>query len=898
MSTIKASTPSSRRASVRPWRKEAEKTEIDPLIPETYMEVGQQRLLAVSIFVLIQALKLYDLIRWDSSSFTVKYIMIDTIFIWFLPVFRIPWLTFTYSVTMGQIFLISIINILLGSNSVSLTAIIFSIWKGVFDRELSISGTKIRSRDVFDTSSHLSGRYTVHILPESTALLNPTRDTYCIEHSYSTASIPVRLNSTEPIFIQLDRIDFDSLERTPYNFTKKEIKKFKMDIPPESAHNIDGNNLQQQQYNKLSYISLPVSSPGLYRLSKVVDSSNLDVRLYQRDVLVTSCPSAYILGASTEKSGDVDRCIGDSDTPKLVVDGVPPLKVKYSRSIKGRETLFSVQSVQPERFVSPLIQGGLPESGYIWRDEKSLEWAGSKTVEVDMDTTLGVTGEWLYNIDEVEDAFGNVLNYSRMYDVREDSKLMLSKSLSYGFMVHSRPQIRFQGCDAEKPVKLPKGSSMDLPIHLTGDKANGPYTVEVEKVPLDDDPSGSSGEAQVFKHKFNNDKEKLRVSEPGVYKLKSINGKYCSGDIIESSNCLVYVPPEPTVSVEFDEITDKCAGSIGVSADLSFTGTPPFRISYRIIKDGNVAKNEFIDISHSRYQMEFKPDSAGNYSYEFYTLDDSLYKGMRLGEDSSLKVEQSIHALAGASFVEKSPRRRCCSDDQVRFGVKLNGVAPYKLTYEIVHGGSKRTKYTQDDIESQETEIVSPPLKTGGRYTVTLVSVEDKSGCKTSLNEEDAVIEVRRQRPSAGFLPIDGSMNVKALEGHTVGLPLRLSGEGPWAVTYRYHDPNNGEYEDNKVQVSHSNGEKIKVNRKGKYSLVEVSDAFCPGEAADTSEFDLSWYEKPVMSIVPSPSLSQLEEQSFSRKAVCEGDEDVFEIGLDGKFLFFFFFFKECFEEN
>lgn len=865
--TAATTSSSSRRASVRPWRKEADKEKIDPLIPENYMEVGQQRLVAVSLFMLIQAFKLYDLIRGDSSSFTVKYIILDAVFIWVLPIFRIPWLTFTYSVTMVQIFFIAMLNLLLGSSSVSLGAILLSVWKGVFDKELSISGTKIRSRDIFDTSSHLSGRYTVHILPESTALLNPTRDSYCIEHSFSSVSIPVRLNSTEPIFIQLDKVNFDSLEKTSLNFTKKDIKKFKMDIPPE---NIDSQ--------KLSYISLPVNSPGLYRLGKVVDSSNLDVRLYQTDVLVTSCPSAYILGASTENSL-VDRCIGDADTPKLVVDGVPPLKVKYSRSIKGRETLFSVQSVQPEKFVSPLIHGGLPESGYIWRSGKPLDWAASKTVEVDMDTTLGVTGEWLYNIDEVEDAFGNVLNYSRMYDVREDSKLMLSKSLSYGFMVHSRPQIRFQGCDAERPVKLPKGRSIDLPIQLTGNKANGPYTVKVERAPLDDDPNSKAHE---FEHKFNSDRERLAVNEPGVYQLKSISGKYCSGDIIESSSCLVYVPPEPTVSVEFDEITDKCAGSIGVSADLSFTGTPPFRISYRIIKDDRVVRNEIIDIAHSRYQMDFKPDSAGNYSYEFYSLDDSLYKGMQLKE-GTLKVDQSIHALAGAAFTESSPRRRCCSEDQVSFGVKLNGVAPFKLTYEIVHGGSKRTKYTQPDIQSSETEIVTPPLKSGGRYTVTLVSVEDKNGCKTSLNEEDAVIEVRRQRPGAGFLPVDGTMNVKALEGHTVGLPLRLSGEGPWEVTYRYQNPETEEVEDTRVQLEKPNGEKIKVNRKGKYSLVQVSDAFCPGEVADTSEFSLSWYDKPEMSVVPSPSLTQLEEMSYSRKAVCEGDEDVFEIGLEGK---------------
>ncbi|CAN6663552.1 nucleoporin Pom152p [Trichomonascus vanleenenianus] len=867
----------------RPWRKDEIKLKplpksqgnSSPLIPESFIEVGQQRLIAVSIFALIQSFKLYDLLFRTSGSFMLKYTIIDTLFIWFLPVFRIPWLTFNYPSTIVQICLMTLFNVFLGSNAISLTALFVSVWKGMFERELSISGAKIRTKDLYDSSTHLSGRYTVHILPESTALLNPTGKSYCLGGSDSTVTIPIRLNATDPVFIELQRFDFETQEKTSFNFTKREIKKHMLEVAPES---IEGS--------KLSYVSLPVTQPGLYRLGRVIDTSNMDVRLYRVDVIVPRCPSAYIVSGSSD-SPYADRCIGDTDAPRLVVNGVPPMRVKYSRSIKGREAVFSVQSVQPENFVSPLVSGGLPESGYIYRGETKLDWAAAQTVEVDMDTTLGTTGEWMYSIDEIEDAFGNVIDYSKLYDSREDAKLMMSKSLSYGFMVHSRPQVHFKGCDAETPIKLAKGSTVGLPLYLTGSDANGPFTVTIERSSTQDGPEGTP---EVFEHTFSGQSDRLVVKQPGIYRLKSINGRFCAGDVVESSSCLVYIPPEPTMDIDFSEINDPCAGTIGISSEITLTGTPPFRVAYRTLKDGNVIKTESVDIVQSRYHLDFRPEEAGEYSYEFFSLDDSLYKAQKLVGDS-FRISQTVKALAGASFVEKNPRRRCCSGDTISLPVKLNGEGPFKIKYDIIQGGSKRTEYVEKDITAQTFEIVTPPLKYGGRYTVSLVSIEDGKGCKSLLNENDAVIDVRRQRPAAAFLPVDGSMSIRSLEGHTVGLPLRLSGEGPWDVVYQHVDSTTNEKINSTIKVSKANGDVIRVNKKGKYSLVDVRDAYCPGEIADTANsFDISWYDKPRMSIPDSKSLTARGENYFVRDSVCEGGEDVLEIGLEGAAPFSLFY--------
>ena len=88
-------------------------------------------------------------------------------------------------------------------------------------------------------------------------------------------------------------------------------------------------------------------------------------------------------------------------------------------------------------------------------------------------------------------------------------------------------------------------------------------------------------------------------------------------------------------------------------------------------------------------------------------------------------------------------------------------------------------------------------------------------------------------------------MNIKALEDSTVHLPLRLSGESPWSLVYRYTDPETNESEDTRVEVSKADGDYLSINRRGKYSLVEVNDAFCPGEIPDASVFNVDWYPRP-----------------------------------------------------
>jgi nucleoporin POM152 len=94
---------------------------LPPVIPLEAVDAPTQRLYAVGLFVLLQAWKFYDIARLyatdgDSISelwFCLKWLIIDGCFFWFLPLLRIPWLTFTPNFTLCTIAFLSVLDILL-----------------------------------------------------------------------------------------------------------------------------------------------------------------------------------------------------------------------------------------------------------------------------------------------------------------------------------------------------------------------------------------------------------------------------------------------------------------------------------------------------------------------------------------------------------------------------------------------------------------------------------------------------------------------------------------------------------------------------------------------------------------------------------------------------------------
>jgi nucleoporin POM152 len=617
-----------------------------------------------------------------------------------------------------------------------------------------------------------------------------------------------------------------------------------------------------------------VRKPGVYRLQKVVDESNLEVQRRMSDTIVVNCPKATIRPSTS------DRCIGDLSDLTVEVRGTPPMKIVYSRTINKEDQSFHFQSIQPENLVSPLL-GSETTSTLVSGLEEDVSWARSYSIDVRLNESMTTSGKWIYSIDEVHDATGNVANFSAE---GEDGEYANPKRLhlAQAFTVHERPVARLKGCDTNHPLKVASGLSSILPIELGSSGSNlenMKHTVTWYFSPIDKlTASGDHGEDVIVEEFVSkNPRLKPEISRPGLYTLKSIASQFCDGEVKEPASCLLLNPPEPDLSITSEDIYDKCAGnSIGLLVDLDLTGTPPFVVHYEIEKDRQKRSHK-VRIDGSRHQLELKPSDAGHFTYRFKAIDDHVY-GSRPLNSQSLKLEQDVKPPASAYLMKASSEIVSCIEERVSIDVLLQGESPFTLEYEIIHNG-KRKKEKVTGIQTNRVTISTEPLIQGGDYTLALASVQDKTGCKIFLSDE-AKIAVRQQRPKASFGLVDGKRIVTALEGDKVRLPLRLEGVPPLSISYRRADDSSGQV----VTVTKQNTNDILlVDQRGVYELVNVTDSLCPGFVdPSTATFKVDWIPRPSIKLAENAGLT-LEGNTYLKREVCEGDIDAVELSITGK---------------
>lgn len=158
-----------------------------PAIPTDIIDAPTQRLYAIALFAALQLWKFYDcstLYSKDTGDsigelfFIMKWVSIDSIYLWCLPSLRIPWLTFSPFTTVIQMAGFLLLNLLLSRGSgFSLGLFTTGFWKVVYDRELSIAEQKVKWSEIINNSSHIQGKYTVKILPEGYSLTTPASQT-------------------------------------------------------------------------------------------------------------------------------------------------------------------------------------------------------------------------------------------------------------------------------------------------------------------------------------------------------------------------------------------------------------------------------------------------------------------------------------------------------------------------------------------------------------------------------------------------------------------------------------------------------------------------------------------------------------------------------------------------
>ncbi|KAL8785933.1 MAG: hypothetical protein Q9213_003082 [Squamulea squamosa] len=849
-----------------------------PLIPFSLIDGPNQRLYVAFFYLGLTIWRLcdyYGLVsdETDSLWLFMKWVAIDSIFLYGLPGLKIPWLQWSStSITMLFIGHAIFDAVLMFRISIPLETWLVAFVRMFYDRELAVSERRVKPANVLHNASLILGKQIIHILPEGSATLNPDQTAFCINSLTTSVHLPIQLNQTNPILIELLRIDIDTNSNETIAIHAKEIRRLKK----QTQKQLSGRDAVAPRYLQYS-----VKQTGLYRLQRVVDESKLEVQRRLSDTLVVQCPSAHMRSVTETK------CIGDLSNFYLQVDATPPINIKYSKLVNGQESGHAVLSIPPKNTISPLTTQR--SSGALVTRESvanvDVSWARSQSTTISLNESLGISGHWEYSIDEVQDGCGNVVNYAKHRLADSQGRHPTNAApLEQRFSVHERPRAALQGCDSQHPLRAPKGKSVRLPIQLS---STGPDSTKqgmhrfsylftpFAEVQLNQEHGQIAAlrEFELEPHGAGHE-----VHEPGLYTLQSVQSAYCTGEVLEPSSCLLSNPPEPSLSIETQVIPDRCAGnSVGLLVDLDLTGTPPFHVSYSERRSGGSVTPRVVETHLLHTQLELKPAHSGHYKYEFQYISDAIYQEPRTLRDRGFILEQDVKPPASARFLDAYPARKTCIGEPVSLGVQLLGDAPWKLEYELVHHG-RRQKRKKDGIESDIYTLTTDNLNSGGEYSLALTAVTDKSGCKVSL-EQETKIEVALQRPKAAFGLVEGQRTISALDDKKVKLPLRLQGESPWTIQYR-NLAHAGDAPT--TRLFRKSNDEIEVKEAGTYELVHVDDATCPGNVdAVANRFSVDWIPRPGVQVSESAAI-ELQQDRYVKKGICEGDEDAVDIAFTG----------------
>nr|POE98300.1 nucleoporin [Quercus suber] len=838
----------------------------EPLIPEHIIDAPSQRLYAVSFWVALWCWKCYDFYQLQDSEeqslwLFMKWVVLDGIVLFGLPSMRIPWLEWS-SATMTLLFcahaftdgmMMFRIPIPVGA---ALGGLGRSIW-GYY--EMAVNEHSVNPESVKHNDSLILGRQIVHILPEGSAILNHEKESFCIDGTRVEARLPITINSTNPVSIELWRVDLETQANETIHLGRSQLR------------NMHNQAKRLKSYSELPYepktLFWPVKKPGLYYLGKVVDETNLVVS-HKRSAhtVVVPCPKVAVLAAAS------NRCRGELSNVEMEVVGTPPLRLKYRRAVDtaGVETIL--ENIQPDDFFSPFTK--IDHQALAVPDRVDTDWARPRTIKVPLSEGLTTSGTWTWAVEEVIDGIGNVVVYAD----REQDK-QKTGPLHQSITVHDRPIVTLQGCSAQRPLKVASGESLKLPLRFDstgkGEIRDTSYKLDYLFTPQGDLTAAGEHTSSAVQRQFSikDSKSKPAIFEAGLYSLTGVSSDFCKGDVLEPSTCLLQNPPRPKLNINSEEIFDKCAGSpIGLRVDFDLIGTPPFEIHYKMSSPSNRHHSIHTEkVKGLRGQIELTPTSAGDYVYDFYEISDAVYENQPV---KNAQLSQSVKPAASAKFVKVGQKTNLCIDETASHTVALRGEGPFTIEYELVHDG-KRKKQSLKGIETQLIDIETDQLRDGGDYTLALASITDRLGCKEFLKDE-AKFSVRHQKPRAGFGQIDGNRSVKTLEGKEVHLPIRLVGQSPWVVRYVDHAG-----QEHTERLQHPN-DKIAVTGPGTYELINVQDSGCPGLVDETANrFEISSIPRPQLAIPPEGYVSK-DGTVFYKADICEGDDDAVDVLFKG----------------
>ncbi|KAF5384775.1 hypothetical protein D9615_001264 [Tricholomella constricta] len=846
----------------------------------------------------VKAIKVVDfswylVSRDEGMASCRKWLFVDFAYCAILTQLRIPRLSYSKAVVLLQIAVLWFLDGLMfggislnlarrggfesssSSNGLSWTPETFSLMDYVAPLTfglLSSSGPK---------AAHLVGQHTVRMSPISTAKINPQGLSFCLAPPDNFILIPVLLNNTHVAELRYSITplghDTDNHEKAEVVIlTAKDLKAieqerldaFQISRPAVATHDSgdydeyddDDDTVREPQnahstlQTTQSLVHIRLSKPGTVRLDSVIDQSRVQARIsYSSAITVVPCPSVEFV--DSEPAKDNVRCGGPDSELQLIirVHGVPPLSLRWLKTINGRREHFLVE--------------GIENNDDQDRGTASTRRGVAQDLNIPLTVSLDTPGTYLYALEEVMDSVGNVVR------VGSDGSAGVSGSITQtsttrSLIVLRRPAVSFKHCGPGSPTSLLIGSEAPLTIAVNedADQFDSPWEISLRYQPSPDSDGGSKANKR-----YKPWKKTLKTQG----KKRELN--WCSGDVLAPETCKVVEKPLPTAEIEWKRIHE-CSGDTGVSGSLVLRGTPPFQVYYRVQRDDEPPRELSKTFATSRGELTLQPDRSGHYKFTFTQLSDSNYRKVELKGPS---IDQVIHPLAGADFVltQAGNKRRIssCDGDTVSVDVDLRGTGPWNLEMQVV--GPRSSENIQVQGIETSRKIIDIPIpkgldNDGETFEINIVSIEDAYKCKRHVSVPGISVNVRGVKPTVKFYSSGSKRHATVLENEPASLPLRLTGDGPWQIKYR-------QAEDNRIlrTILSNPNDNLVVTQKGIYEILEARSVI-----ADASTYEVKWIPRPSAKLSPhTESIYESHNGSHILPTVCEDTVDYVDLDLKGR---------------
>lgn len=438
--------------------------------------------------------------------------------------------------------------------------------------------------------SNLLGQHTVRMSPIGTAQLNPYAESFCLTSPGHSVLVPILLNNTAPSSVRYSltplgyvqdpgvEVPKGSLQKVDYmDLSAKELKSIEQSrleglqvsrsaVSKKETEDYDDYDDEEEEDSTSSKHSsslqktqgvahIRVSKPGVIRLERVLDTSNVEARLvWPNEVTVAPCPAASFSPKNDVGGPDDIRCAapgmlrGGGEEVQFAIDinGVPPLSLRWSREAMGRKESFMVEGIED------------PNSA---RTHSSAQAPNTPSqVIVPLTVTLDALGTHAYVLESVTDAFGNTVSLGGSHDTPEHDSKSLQKKYRRSVTVLRRPVVSFRNCVPTRPASLSIGADTPLIIGATElDNADAPWEVGIKYLPpVDEDSKASKKKYKAWTKRLMAQDVKreltLRANAPGQYMISDVKGLYCEGDVLSPDTCKVVERPLPTAEIEWKKI--------------------------------------------------------------------------------------------------------------------------------------------------------------------------------------------------------------------------------------------------------------------------------------------------------------------------------------------------------